>query len=235
MNKFNLKMKHERKVSYFKKDNFIHKNGELLIEKTIDYFSKEIKSSLSFDELKIKKSKKIKKVLNQNIDKFYSISGKFGGIFSNFSLQLAMDENPNDAISKLFSLLNTNGVLCMNLLTKNSMSNLTKIFFEIDEKIYNGYYQRFGPFVEVSDIIELLNKNKFKDIVTNIERLEINYSSLENLRNDFKEFGTSNYYNIKIPFKKEFLVYTTKVFDSLINKYKYIPVEIEIATFTAWK
>ena len=235
MNKYNLKMKHQRKVNYFKKDNFIYQNGELLISKTIDYFSKEIDSSLIFDDLNIKTSKKIKKIINQNIDQFFLINGNFGGVFSNFSFQLAMDENPDETIKKIFSLLNENGVLCMNLLTKNSMNNIIKIFYEIDEKIFNGYYQRFGPFIEVSDIIEKLSKYKFKDIVANIERLEINYSSLNNLRTDFKEFGISNYYSTKIPFKKKFLIYTTKVFDSLVSKYKYIPLEIEIATFTAWK
>ena len=55
------------------------------------------------------------------------------------------------------------------------------------------------------------------------------------LREDFKEFGISNY-NVNVPkFKKEFLIKTYSIFNKIIEKYNHIPVEFEIATFTSWK
>jgi len=55
------------------------------------------------------------------------------------------------------------------------------------------------------------------------------------MRNDFKEFGISNYYNDKINFKKDFYFKTNQVFEKIIKKNSYIPIELEIATFTTWK
>ena len=36
-------------------------------------------------------------------------------------------------------------------------------------------------------------------------------------------------------FKKDFLKLTNNLFSKLIDNHKYIPLEIEIATFTSWK
>ena len=115
------------------------------------------------------------------------------------------------------------------------MRTLQNIFFEIDEKIFDGVYKRFGPFLETSKLIEDLNNKKFQDVVVGIDTLEINYSSLSNLRSDFRKFGISNYYNEKYKFKKDFLILTNKIFSKLVENHKYIPLELEIATFTTWK
>ena len=115
------------------------------------------------------------------------------------------------------------------------MRTLQNIFLEIDEKIHGGAYRRFGPFLETSELIDDMNKNKFQDVVVGIDNLEINYSSLSKLRSDFKKFGISNYFNEKYKFKKDFLSLTNKIFSKLVEKHKYIPLEIEIATFTSWK
>ena len=77
------------------------------------------------------------------------------------------------------------------------MRTLQNIFLEIDEKIHGGAYRRFGPFLETSELIDGMNKNKFQDVVVGIDNLEINYSSLNKLRSDLKEFGIFNYFNEK--------------------------------------
>ena len=55
------------------------------------------------------------------------------------------------------------------------------------------------------------------------------------MRADFREFGISNYYPDKIKFKKKFYLKSKEIFDLLISKNSYFPIEIEIATFTSWK
>ena len=72
-------------------------------------------------------------------------------------------------------------------------------------------------------------------MVVSTESLEINYNSLNKIRKDFKELGISNYYKEKSRSNKKFYNKTTSLFKELVAKYDYIPVEIEISTFTSWK
>ena len=122
-----------------------------------------------------------------------------------------------------------------NTKTSNSMRTLQNIFLEIDEKIFGGVYRRFGPFLETTKLIEDLNKSKYKDVVVGIDNLEINYSSFNKIRSDFRKFGISNFFNERHRFKKDFLKLTNNLFSKLIDNHKYIPLEIEIVTFTSWK
>ena len=68
-----------------------------------------------------------------------------------------------------------------------------------------------------------------------VDDLEIQYDSLIKLRTDFKEIGTSNFYENKYFLKKDFLKKIKIIFKKIIKKYEYIPMELKIATFTAWK
>ena len=155
-------------------------------------------------------------------------------ILSNFGLQiyLAYEEN---VIKHIYNSLNKNGLFCFNLITDNSFITLKKFFYEIDENLFQGSYRRFGPFHNIQNTIEELNKYNFKETVVSTEKIELNYSSLKKMRNDFKEFGISNYYKDKIKFKKEFYIKTNNVFEKIIKKNSYFPIELEIATFTTWK
>ena len=62
-----------------------------------------------------------------------------------------------------------------------------------------------------------------------------NYKSLNKIRKDFKELGISNYYKEKSRTNKRFYRKTTSLFKELVAKHDFIPVEIEISTFTSWK
>ena len=141
----------------------------------------------------------------------------------------------DECLKSVYKILENDGLFCFNILTENSMRTIRKIFIEIDESIFDGAFNRFGPFHDISTIIESLNYNKFKEIVVGTEFIEINYRSFDKIRDDFREFGISNYYKNVPKFKKDLLVKTYSVFSKIINKYKYIPVEYEIATFTSWK
>ncbi len=124
---------------------------------------------------------------------------------------------------------------CFNLLTLNSFTTLQKIFLEIDDHVFNGAQLRFGPFHNIPNIISGLNDNKFKEVVVSTENIEVNYKSLTKIRKDFKELGISNYYKEKSRTNKNFYTKTTSLFKELVAKHDYIPVEIEISTFTSWK
>ena len=235
MNKFNLKKRNVRRKAYFDKNNLLSKNGSDLIKDKLKFISKKIDKCLIIDEdftLDLTNFSNTKII---NLNDISLVKGKFDCVISNFSLQIPLFLNSDDIFNIIFSKLNNNSVFCFNIITSNSMRTLQNIFLEIDEKIYNGVYRRFGPFLETSKLIEDLNKNKFKDVVVGIDNLEINYSSLSKIRSDFRKFGISNFFNEKHRFKKDFLKLTNKLFSKLIDNHKYIPLEIEIATFTSWK
>ena len=235
MNEFNYKKRNARRKAYFDKNNLLSKNGSDLIKDKLKFISKKIDKCLIIDEdftLDLTNFSNTKII---NLNDISLVKGKFDCVISNFSLQIPLFLNSDDIFNIIFSKLNNNSVFCFNIITSNSMRTLQNIFLEIDEKIYNGVYRRFGPFLETSKLIEDLNKNKFKDVVVGIDNLEINYSSLSKIRSDFRKFGISNFFNEKHRFKKDFFKLTNNLFSKLIDNHKYIPLEIEIATFTSWK
>ena len=235
MNEFNLKKRNIRRKAYFDKNNLITKNGSDLINDKLKFMSKKIENCLILDEDLCIEESKFTNTKIININDINVVEGKFDAAISNFSLQIPLFLNSNDIFNKILSKLNDNSLLCFNTITSNSMRTLQNIFLEIDEKIFGGVYRRFGPFLETTKLIEDLNKSKYKDVVVGIENLEINYSSLNKIRSDFRKFGISNFFNEKHRFKKDFLKLTNNLFSKLIDNHKYIPLEIEIATFTSWK
>ena len=235
MNEFNLKKRNVRRRAYFDKNNLLAKNGSSLINDKLKLISKKIESCLILDEdfnMDLSNFNNTKVI---NISDISLVDGKYDAIISNFSLQIPLFLNSNDIFNKVISKLNDNSLFCFNTITTNSMRTLQNIFLEIDEKIFDGVYRRFGPFLETTKLIEDLNKSKYKDVVVGIDNLEINYSSFNKIRSDFRKFGISNFFNEKHRFKKDFLKLTNNLFSKLIDNHKYIPLEIEIATFTSWK
>ena len=235
MNEFNLKKRNVRRKAYFDKNNLIAQNGSDLINDKLKFMSKKIENCLILDEDFTIDLSNFDNTKIINVNDISLIEGKFDAVISNFSLQIPLFLNSNDIFNIILSKLNDNSLFCFNTITSNSMRTLQNIFIEIDEKIFDGVYRRFGPFLETTKLIEELNKSKYKDVVVGIDKLEINYSSLSKIRKDFRKFGFSNFFNEKYRFKKDFLKLTNKLFTKLIDNHKYIPLEIEIATFTSWK
>ena len=235
MNEFNLKKRDIRRNAYFDKNNLIAKNGSVLINDKLKFMSKKIENCLILDEDLCIEESNFTNTKIININDIDVIDGNFDAVISNFSLQIPLFLNSNDIFNKIISKLNDNSLFCFNTITSNSMRTLQNIFLEIDEKIFGGVYRRFGPFLETTKLIEDLNKSKYKDVVVGIDNLEINYSSLNKIRSDFRKFGISNFFNEKHRFKKDFLKLTNNLFSKIIDNHKYIPLEIEIATFTSWK
>ena len=235
MNEFNLKKRGVRRKAYFNKNNLLTKNGSNLINDKLKFILKKIENCLIIDEDHSMDISNFKNAKIIDINDISVVEGKFDAVISNFSLQIPLFLNSSYIFNSILSKLNDNSLFCFNIITSNSMKTLQNIFIEIDEKVFDGVYKRFGPFLETTKLIEDLNKSKYKDVVVGIDNLELNYNSLSKIRNDFRKFGISNYFNEKYRFKKDFLKLTNKLFSKLIDNHKYIPLEIEIATFTSWK
>ena len=235
MSEFNLKKKNARRDAYFDKSNFLSKNGSRLINNNLNYMSKKFEKCLILDQNLIINMKKFNYSEVSDINTMSTVEEKFDSVLSNFDLQIPLSINSKNVLDKIILKLNKNGLFCFNTITINSMKTLQNIFIEIDEKIYGGAYRRFGPFLDTSKLIEDLRISNFKDVVVGMDTLEINYSTFDMLRSDFRKFGISNYFNKDYIFKKEFLKLTNKIFSKIIDNHQYIPLELEIATFTSWK
>ena len=235
MLEFNLKKKQARKELYYKKNNFVAELGIELINKKTDLILHKPNSSILFDErLKVKDSSKNDFIIN-DINLIFEKEKRVDALICNFDLQIPLVNNAQNLYKNIYKILNKNGFFCFNLLTLNSFTTLQKIFLEIDDHVFDGAQLRFGPFHNISNIISDLNDNKFKEVVVSTEYIEVNYKSLNKLRKDFKELGISNYYREKSRSNKKFYKKTTSLFKELVAKHDYIPVEIEISTFTSWK
>ena len=235
MLQFNLKKREARKELYYKKDNFISELGVELINKKTEFILHKPNSSILSDErLKIIDSTGDDFIFD-DINFFLQNKKNADAFICNFDLQIPLAINSQKFLESIYENLNTEGFFSFNLLTVNSFITLQKIFLEIDDNVFNGAQQRFGPFHDTSVIITDLNKSKFKEVVVSTEQLELNYKSLDKIRADFKELGISNYYNEKIRTNKNFYKKTTSLFKELISKHDHVPIEIEISTFTSWK
>ena len=234
MTHFNLKKKESRKKLFFKKNNILSILGAKLLNSKITYIKSTPINMIQFgDSFNINNFNK-NIILFENSDELIKNQIITDAFLSNFGMQIYL-ANEKNLIGHIFKSLNDNGLLCFNLITNNSFITLKKFFYEIDENLFQGSYRRFGPFHDIQNIIEILNKNNFKETVVSTENIELNYNSLKKMRKEFKEFGISNYYKDKIKFKKDFYIKTNHVFEKIIKKNSYFPIEIEIATFTTWK
>ena len=235
MLEFNLKKKQARKELYYKKNNFITELGIELINQKTDLILRKPYSSILFDKrLKVNGSSSKDLIINDT-NLIFDKEKKVDALICNFDLQILLVNNAQNFYKRIYEILNKNGFFCFNLLTLNSFVTLQKIFLEIDDRVFNGAQLRFGPFHNVPNIMSDLNDNKFKEVVVSTENIEVNYKSLNKIRKDFKELGISNYYREKSRSNKKFYKKTTSLFKELVAKHDYIPVEIEISTFTSWK
>lgn len=235
MLEFNLKKRQARKELYYKKNNFISELGIKLIKNKTDLILHKPISSILFDErLRVKDTSSNDIIIN-DINLIFDREKKVDALICNFDLQIPLVNHAQNIFKNIYEILNNDGYFCFNLLTINSFTTLQKIFLEIDNHVFNGAYRRFGPFHDTSNIISNLNDNKFKEVVVSTENLDVNYQSLNKIRKDFKELGISNYYIEKSKTNKNFYKKTTSLFKELLIKHNYIPIEIEISTFTSWK
>jgi len=235
MNKFNLKKIDSRKKLYFKNNNFIYRHGGYLINDKLKFLKKKPQKTIVIGN-EVNLNDNLNKPFNyEEIENISKLENSIDGIISNFNFQLKILTEEKNLFYELYKLLKKDGFLCFNLLTKGSMETLKKMFMDIDINIFGGVYERFGPFYEIQDIIDRLSKSNFREIVVGVDELEIQYNSLMKLRHDFKEIGTSNFYENEYFFKRDFLKKVQIIFDKIIKKYEYIPMELKIATFTAWK
>jgi hypothetical protein len=222
---------------YYKNDNFLSSYGQKNLLNVLNLikikFSKILVIQPGID------NKDIQVINNKHksiyIEDLAKETNEYDLIISNFALGMELSVNPNIYLKILNNLLSKNGLLLMNLLNDSSFRTLEKTFIEIDEYLFSGAYQRFGPFINTQTLIKDLDSNKFNEIVATNDLLEVNYQSLKNLRYDLKSLGISNFITPKPKFNRGLLVKIENIFKALEKNKKFMPIEYEITTISSWK
>ena len=232
-----LKKKYLLRDLHYQQDNFLAQHGIENIQNILKLIRTKFSKVLIIQPGVVKENKDFFEgnYNNINVEELEKETEKYDLIISNFSLGFEIALEPEKYLKILNNLIFKEGLLLMNILNDSSFRTMQKTFIEIDEFIFNGAYQRFGPFINTQTLIKNLDLHQFNEIIATNESLEVNYKDLKKLRLDLKTMGISNNINTKPKFNKEVLIKMKKIFKALVDNKRFMPLEFEITTISSWK
>lgn len=232
-----LKKKYLLRNLHYQQDNILAQHGLENIQNILKLIKIKFNKVLIIQPGIVKENKDFFEgnYKNINVEELEKETDKYDLIISNFALGFEIALEPEKYLKILNKLILKEGLLLMNILNDSSFRTLQKTFIEIDEFIFNGAHQRFGPFINTQTLIKNLDLHQFNEIVATNELLEVNYKDLKKLRLDLKTMGISNIISPKPKFNKEVLIKMRNIFKALLNNERFMPLEFEITTISSWK
>jgi hypothetical protein len=232
-----LKKKYLLRNLHYQQDNILAQHGLENIQNILKLIKIKFSKVLIIQPGIVKEKKDFFEgnYKNINVEELEKETDKYDLIISNFALGFEIALEPEKYLKILNKLILKEGLLLMNILNDSSFRTLQKTFIEIDEFIFNGAHQRFGPFINTQTLIKNLDLHQFNEIVATNELLEVNYKDLKKLRLDLKTMGISNIISPKPKFNKEVLIKIRNIFKALLNNERFMPLEFEITTISSWK
>ena len=232
-----LKKKYLLRNLHYQQDNILAQHGLENIQNILKLIKIKFNKVLIIQPGIVKENKDFFEgnYKNINVEELEKETDKYDLIISNFALGFEIVLEPEKYLKILNKLILKEGLLLMNILNDSSFRTLQKTFIEIDEFIFNGAHQRFGPFINTQTLIKNLDLHQFNEIVATNELLEVNYKDLKKLRLDLKTMGISNIISPKPKFNKEVLIKMRNIFKALLNNERFMPLEFEITTISSWK
>ena len=232
-----LKKKYLLRNLHYQQDNILAQHGLENIQNILKLIKIKFNKVLIIQPGIVKENKDFFEgnYKNINVEELEKETDKYDLIISNFALGFEIALEPEKYLKILNKLILKEGLLLMNILNDSSFRTLQKTFIEIDEFIFNGAHQRFGPFINTQTLIKNLDLHQFNEIVATNELLEVNYKDLKKLRLDLKTMGIANIISPKPKFNKEVLIKMRNIFKALLNNERFMPLEFEITTISSWK
>ena len=232
-----LKKKYLLRNLHYQQDNILAQHGLENIQNILKLIKIKFNKVLIIQPGILKENKDFFEgdYKNINVEELEKETDKYDLIISNFALGFEIALEPEKYLKILNKLILKEGLLLMNILNDSSFRTLQKTFIEIDEFIFNGAHQRFGPFINTQTLIKNLDLHQFNEIVATNELLEVNYKDLKKLRSDLKTMGIGNIISPKPKFNKEVLIKMRNIFKALLNNERFMPLEFEITTISSWK
>ena len=178
----------------------------------------------------------------KNITKVYSYfenlefkEESFDLIIHNFSFNSL--NNINDHLKKIFSLLKKDGLFVCNFFGSETLNELRNSLLITDNKLFNGAYVRMSPGLKMVNIVDLMGKVGFKEIVSEVINYQVFYEKLNDLLTDIKGIGESTVFEMVSKGLK-----TKNYFKTLEETYfenygvdKKIISTCDVVSITSWK
>lgn len=212
---------HNRYRGLFEKYNFLYLNCTNIILENI-----EIQNRVFNDIFEINRKTDIfAKFFNQknfnfcHFDKIYDENlidfgdNKFDLILNVFDLHYV--NNIPQFVYKVKKSLKPNGLFIASFIGDENLPELRRSMFYAENKIYNGTSPRLPPTIDIKSSARLLAHAGFKNPISDLETIIINYESPLELLKDIKYSGQGN---ILLGRNKKF--FTKKLFDKLLDEYQ---------------
>lgn len=95
-------------------------------------------------------------------------------------------------LRKLRKALQPNGLLLANLWGERTLKELRDTLVQAEIDIRNGAAMRVSPFIEVKTLGSLLQQAGFEHPITDVETIQVSYTSLIKLFHDLRAMGETN-------------------------------------------
>ena len=183
---------------------------------------------------KIQNHKNITKVYRHFENLEYK-NESFDLIIHNFCLNSLNEINTH--IKKIFTLLNKDGLLICNFFGSETLNELRNSLLVTDNKLFNGVYVRMSPGLKMVNIVDLMGKIGFKEIVSEVINYQVFYKKLNDLLVDIKGAGESTVFekiNKGLKTKNYFKTLEEVYFENYCIDKKIIST-CDVISITCWK
>ena len=207
-----------------------------ILDKIIKFQSKKIVFQSQFNIFldKIQNHKNITKVYSHFENLEYK-EESFDLIIHNFSLNSL--NNINDHLKKIFTLLNKDGLFVCNFFGSETLNELRNSLLITDNKLFNGVYVRMSPGVKMVNIVDLMGKVGFKEIVSEVINYQVFYEKLNDLLIDIKGVGENTVFEMVskgLKTKNYFKTLEETYFENYSIDKKIIST-CDVVSITSWK
>lgn len=179
-------------------------------------------------------NKKITKVL-RSFEKIEYDSESFDLVINNFCL--GNINNIDDHLKKIIKLLKKDGLLICNFFGGETLNELRNSLIITDNKIFNGAFIRLTPNLKMVEIVDLMNRVGFKEIVSEVINYQVFYKKLNNLLNDIRGVGENtilNNVNKGLKTKNYFDTLSKVYFENYSINNKIVST-CDVVSITCWK
>ena len=207
-----------------------------ILEKIMQLQSKKVVFQSQFKVFldKIQNYKNITKVYNSFENLEYE-DESFDLIIHNFCLNSL--NNINDQLKKIFTLLNKDGLFICNFYGSETLNELRNSLIITDNKIFNGVYIRMSPGLKMINVVDLMGKVGFKEIVSEVINYQVFYKKLNDLLIDIRGTGETTVFkkvNKGLKTKNYFKTLEEIYFENYSIDKKIIST-CDVVSITCWK
>ena len=207
-----------------------------ILDKIIKFQTKTIVFQSQFDIFleKLQNHKNITKVYSHFENLEYK-EESFDLIIHNFSLNSL--NNINDHLKKIRTLLKKDGLFICNFFGSETLNELRNSLLITDNKLFNGVFVRMSPGVKMVNIVDLMGKVGFKEIVSEVINYQVFYDKLNDLLFDIKGVGENTVFEMVskgLKTKNYFKTLEETYFENYCIDNKIIST-CDVVSITCWK